>query len=147
MMKLTVSRVILGLAGSCLMAVPVVAHHSFAMFDQSKLVEYKGTVTEFHWINPHAHIILEVEPGPGVDPKIVGEYDIECAAPNTMRLQGWSSTTVKMGDKVTIIGNPLRDNAKGGSLFYVLRADGTRIYRDIARPKPNGPKVNPLGAS
>ena len=146
-MKLTISRVILALAVISIMVVPVRGHHSFAMFDQTKLVEYKGMVTEFHWINPHAHIIMEVQPGPGVNASIVGEYDIECANPQTMRLQGWSSTTIKMGDVVTLVGNPLRDGAKGGSLFYVVLPDGKRIYRDIARPKPNGPQIKPLGSA
>ena len=78
------------------------AHHSFAMFDQNKLIALKGSVAEFYWINPHGHIILKVDAGPGVDPKNVGEWDIECASTNIMRLQGWSSTTLKAGDQITI---------------------------------------------
>jgi len=52
-----------------------------------------------------------------------------------MRLQGWSSATLKAGDKVAISGNPLKDGSKGASLFYATFADGKRLYRDIARPK------------
>ena len=113
----------------------VSAHHSFAMFDQDKLVTLKGVVTEFYWINPHGHIILKVDPGPGVDAKMVGEWDVECASTSIMRLQGWSSTTLKAGDQVTISGNPLKDGSKGVSLFYATFPDGKRLYRDIARPK------------
>ena len=29
------------------------AHHSFAMFDNSKTVTLTGTVKEFEWVNPH----------------------------------------------------------------------------------------------
>lgn len=111
------------------------AHHSFAMFDQDKLVTLKGSVAEWYWINPHGHIILKVDAGPGVDPKFVGEWDIECASTNIMRLQGWSSTTLKPGDQVTISANPLKDGSKGASLFYATFPDGKRMYRDIARPK------------
>ena len=113
----------------------VSAHHSFAMFDQDKLITLKGSVAEWYWINPHGHIILKVDAAPGVDPKSVGEWDIECASTNIMRLQGWSSTTLKAGDQITISGNPLKDGSKGASLFYVTLPDGKRIYRDIARPK------------
>ena len=113
----------------------VSAHHSFAMFDQDKLVTLKGSVAEWYWINPHGHIILKVDAGPGVDPKFVGEWDIECASTNIMRLQGWSSTTLKPGDQVTISANPLKDGSKGASLFYATFPDGKRMYRDIARPK------------
>lgn len=117
-------------------AVPTLAHHSFAMFDQSRLIELSGTVAEFYWVNPHPHIILNVDPGPGVDPQVVGEWDIECANTNAMRAQGWTSSTVKPGDRVTIVGNPLRNGAKGATLFYVILSDGTKLFRDIARPKP-----------
>jgi len=113
----------------------VSAHHSFAMFDQGKLISLKGTVAEFYWINPHGHIILNVPAGPGVDPKMVGEWDIECASTSIMRLQGWSSATLKAGDQITISANPLKDGNKGASLFYATFPDGKRMYRDIARPK------------
>ena len=111
------------------------AHHSFAMFDQGKVITLKGTVAEYYWINPHGHIILNVAAGPGVDPKMVGEWDIECASTSIMRLQGWSSATLKAGDQVTISANPLKDGNKGASLFYATFPDGKRMYRDIARPK------------
>ena len=113
----------------------VSAHHSFAMFDQDKLVTLKGSVAEWYWINPHGHIILKVDAAPGIDPKFVGEWDIECASTSIMRLQGWSSATLKAGDQVTISANPLKNGSKGASLFYATFPDGTRLYRDIARPK------------
>ena len=113
----------------------VTAHHSFAMFDQNKLVTLKGSVAEYYWINPHGHIILKVDAGPGIDPQMVGEWDIECASTSIMRLQGWSSNTVKPGDQITISANPLKGGSKGASLFYATFPDGKRLYRDIARPK------------
>lgn len=135
MMALRIGRLFTASVAMLVTAGTVSAHHSFAMFDQDKLVSLKGVVTEFYWINPHGHIILKVDPGPGVDAKMVGEWDVECASTSIMRLQGWSSTTLKAGDQVTISGNPLKDGSKGVSLFYATFADGKRLYRDIARPK------------
>ena len=43
----------------------VAAHHSFAMFDQKKVVTLKGTVSEFQWTNPHAFIHIQVADGSG----------------------------------------------------------------------------------
>ena len=117
------------------MAVPAFAHHSFVMFDQGKQITLKGKVSEFYWLNPHGHIILQVAAAPGVDPAMVGEWDVECAATNIMARQGWTSTTLKAGEEITLVGNPLRDGDKGASLFYVILPDGKRLYRDIARPK------------
>lgn len=119
------------------MAMPAIAHHSFAMFDQTKEITLTGTVAEFYWINPHAHLILNVEAGPGVDAKMVGEWDVEGASPGIMGVQGWSSTLVKPGDKVTVVGNPLRNGQKGVSLFYAT-LDNKRYYNDVARPKEAG---------
>ena len=134
-MKLRMPYLLSAAAGVLLLAATANAHHSFAMFDQGKLVTVTGSVAEYYWINPHGHIILNVEAGPGVDPKVVGEWDVECASTNIMGLQGWLSTTLKPGDKVTISGNPLKDGSKGISLFYATFPDGKRLYRDIARPK------------
>ena len=135
MMALRIWRLFTASVAILVTAGTVSAHHSFAMFDQDKLVTVKGVVTEFYWINPHGHIILKVDPAPGVDAKMVGEWDVECASTSIMRLQGWSSNTLKAGDQVTISGNPLKDGSKGVSLFYATFPDGKRLYRDIARPK------------
>src|SRR5215471_18641380 len=67
----------------CVMAIPTLAHHSFAMFDMTKNVTYTGTVVEYRWENPHTHIIIKVEPGVG-DPSTVGTWDVEGGATNIM---------------------------------------------------------------
>ena len=134
-MRLTLARALTAGAAILTLAASAFAHHSFAMFDQNKLITLQGSVAEFYWINPHGHIILNVDAGAGVDPAMVGEWDVECASTSIMRLQGWSSATLKAGDKVTITGNPLKDGSKGASLFYATFPDGMRLYRDIARPK------------
>ena len=134
-MAFSLSRILAAAAVILVVSGTGSAHHSFAMFDQDKLITLKGSVAEWYWINPHGHIILKVDAAPGIDPKSVGEWDIECASTNIMRLQGWSSTTLKPGDQITISGNPLKDGSKGASLFYVTFSDGKRLYRDIARPK------------
>jgi hypothetical protein len=118
-----------------LCAVPAFAHHSFAIFAMDTDVTYKGTVLEYHWVNPHTHIIIKVDPGPGVDPKTVGTWDIEGGSTNIMGRQGWTRATYKAGDPITLVAHPLKDGGKGASLFYAIRPDGSRLYHDIARPK------------
>ncbi|MEO8309025.1 MAG: DUF6152 family protein [Pseudomonadota bacterium] len=106
------------LAGSA-----ALAHHSFAMFDQTKQVTLNGTVTEFQWTNPHAFIHIQV-PGADGKPEV---WEIELNSPNNLKRQGWSSTSVKTGDKVTLMTNPLRDMSahKGGLFITVTLEDGT----------------------
>jgi len=104
-------------------AIPVLAHHSFAMFDQTKEVKLVGTVKEFQWTNPHAFIHVEVPvAGGGTE-----TWDIELNSPNNLKRQGWKPTSLKAGDKVTVMANPLRDMAghKGGLFIAVTLPDGS----------------------
>jgi Family of unknown function (DUF6152) len=97
------------------------AHHSFAMFDQTKQVTLKGTVTEFQWTNPHAFIHVQVPSKSGDE-----TWEIELNSPNNLKRQGWKSSSLKTGDKITLLANPLRDPAhKGGLFISVTLADGS----------------------
>src|SRR5688572_12934201 len=118
------------------MAGTAAAHHSFAMFDMDKDVELQGTVIDYKWANPHVHVVIQVPPGRGVDPSLVGSWDLEAAGSTTiMGRQGWRRDTLKPGDPIRVVVHPLRDGNKGASLFYMIKPDGTRLYTDIARPK------------
>ena len=55
-------------AAILILAGPLLAHHSFSMFEMTKDVSYKGTVVEYKWVNPHVHVTLQVDPGSGIDP-------------------------------------------------------------------------------
>ncbi|HZM94991.1 MAG TPA: DUF6152 family protein [Vicinamibacterales bacterium] len=121
-------------------AAPLYAHHSFAMFDMEKDVAYTGVVLDYKWVNPHVHITVDIKPGQGVDPATLGTWDVEGGSTNIMGRQGWTRATFKPGDPITFVGHPMKDGSKGISLFYVILADGTRLYHDIARPKGEGGK-------
>ena len=101
-------------------AAPALAHHSFAMFDRQKEITLKGTVKEFQWTNPHSFIEIEV-----VDPQgAMASYSIEMNSPNNLTRQGWKSTSLKPGDKVSVTMNPLRDGSAGGLFVTVQLPDG-----------------------
>jgi hypothetical protein len=102
---------------------PALAHHSFAMFDQSKQVTLKGTVKEFQWTNPHAWIEVAVPNAQGGS----DVWGVELNSPNNLIRQGWKRTAMKPGDKVTVIINPLKDGSKGGLFNAVTLADGSTL--------------------
>ncbi len=110
------------LAGAVLAAAPAIAHHSFAMFDQTKTVTLKGTVTEFQWTNPHSFIELDVPNGHGTD-----HWSIELNSPNNLMREGWHRTTIKAGDKVTVTLNPLLSGKKGGLFNTIVLPNGQVI--------------------
>jgi len=133
---MTKSRLAILLCGLGVSAsLPVLAHHSFAMFDQSKEVTLVGTVTEFQWTNPHAFIHVEVKEGAQT-----GVWDIELNSPNNLKRQGWKPDSVKAGDKVTLLANPLRDMSqhKGGLFIAVTLPDG-KVLGDQTRADRSRP--------
>ena len=127
------SRKTFALAGvtTLALALPAYAHHSFAMFDAAKETTLQGTVKEFQWTNPHAWVQLLV---PGPDGKAT-EWSIECASPNALKRQGWRGTTIKAGDRVTVVIHPLKSGETGGSLVIVTLPDGTQLGRRSAPTK------------
>jgi hypothetical protein len=118
--------------GALLAAMPVAAHHSFAMFDQKKIMTLEGTVHEFQWTNPHAFIELDV-PGGGKTTR----WSIELNSPNNLKRQGWNRTALKAGDKVTLRMSPLRDGHPGG-LFLDVRLSNGKVL-DSGLPKDGTP--------
>src|SRR5438105_706785 len=114
--------VVVALAGS---ALPASAHHSWPV-SFSQLVTVKGTVTEFAWGNPHPMITLEVRSDDGkIEKWLVGGPAI-----NRMEANGWTKTTVKVGDVITGSGYQFADGQKIIRLERVVLADGTemRLY-------------------
>ena len=89
----------------------VLAHHSFAMFDQENPVELEGVVQEFKFTSPHSFIILEVKQQDGS----AQLWSLEGAAPSALVREGWSRTTIKPGDELKLTVEPLRSGAPGGS--------------------------------
>jgi len=119
-------------AAAALTASPAVAHHSFAMFDQTRTVMLKGTIDEFQWTNPHAFIEILV---PGEDGKLV-RWSIELNSPNNLTREGFKRTSLKPGDRVTLTMNPLRDGKKGGLFNAVTLPDGQVLREHAITGKP-----------
>lgn len=91
------------------------AHHSFAaFFDSEKIISIKGKVTQFRFTNPHGTIALAVA---GADGK-TREWRIETNAPVVLMRRGWTRTSLKAGDELTVEGWPSRD----GKPYMRLRA-------------------------
>src|SRR4051794_27846556 len=134
---MTSRSALLGVAAALLAAAPALAHHSFAMFDRQKEITLKGTVKEFQWTNPHSFIEIEVPDDKGV----TTAYSVEMNSPNNLTRQGWKSTSLKVGDKVVLLMNPLRDGSKGGLFVSVMLPDG-KVLGDPTRV-PGGPAAKP----
>jgi hypothetical protein len=105
-------------------AAPALAHHSFAMFDFQASKSVTGTVEQFDWTNPHTFIWLQVPEGAnGANVR----YGFEGMSPNYLGRRGWTKSTLKPGDKVTVTFHPLKDGSKGGTYQKVMLSDGKEL--------------------
>jgi hypothetical protein len=98
----------------------LMAHHAPAVFDQTRTIVVEGTVTEFVWSNPHSWIRMDVV---GDNGKITN-WSMEMNPPTYLVRGGWRSTTLKPGDKVTVVANPLRTGEPGGKYVSITLPDG-----------------------
>ena len=108
-------------------AAPAMAHHSFAMFDNSRSITLHGKVTKFQWTNPHGYLEIDADDGHGG----ARHYTLELTSPNMMSRGGWTSRTIKTGDVVTTVVAPLRDGRPGGLLLEVTLPDGRHMLPGV----------------
>ena len=99
------------------------AHHSFGMFDMQKTVTITGTVKDFQWTNPHVWIDIVV---PDTVANQTVTWSVEGGSTAILMRMGWTRSALKPGDKVTVVLNPLRTGAIGGSLVSAS-IEGTPI--------------------
>jgi hypothetical protein len=112
---------------------PADAHHSFAQFDRTTEVTMSGVVREVQWNNPHTWIQVVVTDAKGRKT----EWGFECGSPNMMSRTGWKRTTLKMGDQVVVVGNPLKNGQPNASLVKITLPDGRVLGPgDAPPPKP-----------
>ena len=116
--------VLLALAAAGLLsALPADAHHSFAMFDPDHTVTLTGTVKEFRWVNPHSAIFVKVDGSD--DPNKL--WAVEMTSPSNLTRRGWTRTTLKPGDRISVEINPLRDGRHGGGFRTATLLDSGRV--------------------
>ena len=126
----TIAPTLLALA----VASPAPAHHSFAMFDQAKVVAFKGTVKDFQWINPHAVVWVAGAAKAGGEADV---WTIELTSPGNLTRLGWTRKALKPGDRVDVEVHPLRDGQHGGSLIRIVITDtGQVLTSSLLPPKP-----------
>jgi hypothetical protein len=108
------------------------AHHSYAMFDQTRSLTVQGTVHALEWTNPHIWVWVVVKDAIGVSTT----YGFESNAPSELaRFFGWDKRALTVGEAVTVEYSPLKSGRSGGALRTITCADG-RVLR-TPRSDPN----------
>ncbi len=92
-------------AGLLTVSGPTLAHHSAALYDQTREITLTGTVTEFRLTNPHMQILFDVK----TDQGDIEHWRSNGDNPVNLRRRGWNRNTIKPEDQITISGYPAKD--------------------------------------
>jgi hypothetical protein len=109
---------------------PAIAHHSFAMFDDTKTVTLSGTVKEFEWVNPHSWLRVMVNDEKTGKPAM---WALELSSPSRLVTMGMRADSVKPGDTVSVTFHPMKDGTRGGQFMQATLPGGKQIIRANAR--------------
>ena len=93
------------LAAMLVISISAYAHHSQqATYDLNKKIEVKGKLVQFMFRNPHAFVTVESMDENGQPQR----WSVEWAGAAQLGGQGVTRDSFKIGDVVTITGNPSR---------------------------------------
>ena len=123
------TAVLLGLVSS-----QALAHHGTAnVYDNSKPVVMKGTITKFEWTNPHNQIYFDVTDDSGK----VTHWIAATEPPQVMLERGWTRRSMKAGDHVTAYVFVAKNGAPVGNLQKLVFDDGKELT--TTGPAPAAP--------
>lgn len=106
-----------------LMSISLWAHHGASEYDMTKIVTLHGIVKEFQYVNPHTLVTFTTkdDSGKGMD------WQGELPSPNLLSRRGWSRSTLKPGDEITIVGALAKNGEKGMQIKKLVFPDGHEL--------------------
>jgi hypothetical protein len=121
------------------------AHHSAAAFDTQKEVTVNGVIKSYRFANPHVQLIVTVKKDDGS----TVDMDVEAGAASVLNGLGVTRDALKVGEAVSITGNPARANADAHMLGKDLykKADGKFVPLYIGSKSIYEAKVNATATS
>jgi hypothetical protein len=112
------------------LAVPRAAagHHGYAAFDTTAEVTLSGTVTDFHFVNPHCVIEFDVQDEKGQ----VQNWKAELTSANHLAPKGWTESSIQAGDKLAITGYRAKNGAPSLWVTKIHLPNGQEMKIDTA---------------
>ena len=111
-------------SGAMALAAPAFAHHSATPFDTEKTITLEGTVTKWELTNPHSWLHVEVKDKTGKS--VIWGFEAE--GPSTIQRAGIKPSDFKVGTKIKITGNPMRDGTPAAMWIEAVReSDGKKF--------------------
>jgi len=123
-----------------LAATPVMSHHGRSKFSFDDTVTVVGTVTYFRWRNPHVYMEVTTTK----ENNETETWLVESGSALSLKRLGWETDTIKIGDKVTVVGNPSKDRKNTQMILdHVITEKGETFYISISARKTGTVKVIP----
>jgi Family of unknown function (DUF6152) len=119
-----------------ILSLPLAAHHGNAAYDTEKKITVKGTVTQWFWANPHCVLQFDATDESGQ----VVHWGAETENPTTMTHSGWTKTSFKPGDEVTVTMITVKNGKPIGRIVEVVLPGGQKL---AGRVIPQLPAYNP----
>jgi hypothetical protein len=104
-------------------ALPLLAHHGNAVYDDTKTITLKGTVTQWVWANPHCILHLNVTDDRGQ----VVSWIVETENPTSMFNIGWTKTSFNPGDQVIVTALQVKNGKPIGRIVDALLPSGQKL--------------------
>ena len=102
-----------------LASAPARAHHGAAnLYDMTKPVMLKGTISKFYWGNPHNEVTIDVKDEKGN----VAQWVAYTEPPLVMLERGWTRKSLNAGEEVTAYIFPARRSLKSSPELKPVRA-------------------------
>lgn len=113
---------------------PAFPHHAFsAVFDEKNPIKLSGTVTKIEWQNPHTWFYIDVKDESGKSTN----WGLEMGSPNLLIRSGWSRSSMKVGDVVSIEGFRAKDGSNNGNAqVVILTSTGQRLFAGSSFGQP-----------
>src|SRR5215475_6470429 len=115
---------LLSIGALAVLAIPLLAHHSGAMFEKEKTITVEGVVKQFQFTNPHSWLLVDVKNKDGS----VTRWGFEAEGPSTLQRAGIRPSDFKAGTMLKITGHPMKDGTHAAMWVDAVRvSDGKRF--------------------
>jgi hypothetical protein len=122
-MKITLIRVAAMSVALIFVSPPLRAHHGWAAFTSDSQITLKGTVIEFHFVNPHSVVEFQVTDAKGQ--KHVWEGELTSRSNLTPR--GWTPTALEDKEEITVTGYPARNGSHAMRVTKIVLSNGKEL--------------------
>ena len=106
-----------------IVSIPLFAHHGNAVYDDTRTITLKGTVTQWAWANPHCILMFDAKDDKGN----VAHWAAEAGSPSALSLIGWTKNSVKPGDVITGYIFQSKTGNSVGRLNKIVLSDGSSL--------------------